>query len=61
MSGQIKLFLEELPIVSSLRSEAMRERHWERFRDEMGATKKVLDPDSEEFTLGKVRDMNMTN
>jgi len=47
----IQRFRQTMPLITNLRSPAMRDRHWEQLRDEI---QQSFDPYSEEFTLDKV-------
>jgi len=45
-----------MPLILDLRDEAMRERHWKELRFEV---KEDFDETSDEFTLEKVRNLNL--
>ena len=51
VKDQIEQFLKTLPLITDLRNEAMRDRHWSELKMEI---KKSFDPTADDFTLEKV-------
>jgi dynein heavy chain len=51
VKDRVEQFLKTLPLITDLRNEAMRSRHWDSLRAEI---KKDFDPHSENFTLEQV-------
>lgn len=51
LTGIINRFRQTLPLITNLRSEAMRPRHWEQLQDEI---QQQFDPNADDFTLEKV-------
>jgi dynein heavy chain len=47
-----------MPLISDLRDEAMRDRHWKELKFEV---KEEFDEESEEFTLEKIFDLGINN
>ena len=54
--NEIQKFRDTMPLLSDLRAEAMRERHWKELRIEV---KEDFDEQSEEFNLDKVMSLNL--
>jgi dynein heavy chain, axonemal len=52
----ISKFKQSLPLISDLKNDALRERHWKKL---MKVTGKSFDLDPKSFTLGKVFQMNL--
>jgi dynein heavy chain len=56
LKNDLDKFINTMPLITELRSEAMRERHWKELRFEV---KDDFDEASEEFTLEKVFSLNL--
>lgn len=51
LSGLIQRFQQTMPLITHLRSDAMRRRHWEKLQEDL---QQPLNPMAEDFTLDKV-------
>mmetsp|Transcript_43570 Transcript_43570/g.42046 ORF Transcript_43570/g.42046 Transcript_43570/m.42046 type:complete len:174 (-) Transcript_43570:346-867(-) len=58
LKTNIENFRTLMPLILDLRDEAMRERHWKELRFDV---KEDFDEDSPEFTLEKIRNLNLIN
>eukprot|EP01135_Chromosphaera_perkinsii_P002697 Nk52_evm65s226 gene=Nk52_evmTU65s226 len=56
VAEKLKSFKDALPLISDLKNDALRERHWKRL---MEVTSKAFDMDPDTFTLGKLFDMEL--
>jgi len=58
LAAIIQKFRTTLPLISDLRSEAMRDRHWQQLQEEIQQT---FDPYGEDFTLDKINSLGLTS
>ena len=58
LKNKIDQFRAAMPLISDLRDEAMRERHWKELKFEV---KEEFDEESPEFTLEKIFDLGLNN
>lgn len=56
MKQVIDQFKQTLPLISMLRHECMRERHWDKLRQHLAA---MIEPDSKEFNLAEIFKLNL--
>lgn len=58
MRNRIDQFRTAMPLITDLRDQAMRERHWKELKFEV---KEEFDEGSPEFTLEKIFDLGLNN
>ena len=58
IKDKVDQFKKALPLISDLRNEALRDRHWQQLMDQIG---KQFDPTGPDFTLAKVVDLGLPN
>jgi len=58
LKNKIDQFRTAMPLISDLRDEAMRERHWKELKFEV---KEEFDEDSNDFTLEKIFELGLNN
>ena len=56
IKNELQRFIDTMPLITELRSDAMRERHWKELRFEV---KDDFDEQSDDFTLEKVFGLNL--
>lgn len=52
--SRVNEFKATMPLIMDLRNPAMRQRHWDAIREQLGPSGQDLDPDSDKFTLAEV-------
>ena len=55
---KVDQFKKALPLITDLRNEALRDRHWQQLMDQIG---KQFDPNGPDFTLAKVVELGLPN
>lgn len=55
---KVDQFKKALPLISDLRNEALRDRHWQQLMDQIG---QQFDPTGPDFTLARVVDLGLPN
>lgn len=58
MKTNIEVFRNAIPLITDLRDESMRERHWKELRFEV---KEDFDENAEDFTLEKIFEIGLNN
>lgn len=56
LKEKVEQFKVMMPLIQDLKNPALRERHWERLRDELG---KAMDPTAPDFTLAALFSLSL--